>query len=348
MRVRKGLAVPPVLQEVAKGLLEGDRRLPTGHLLELAGVPEQYGDVRRAHAGGVRLDLHLGLRHTEKKIEHLADRPRASGTDVVYLPRLALLEGEPVRAHDVAHVGEIPARVEIADANHGRAEPLLDIGDLLREIRANEDRAAPWALVVEASCPDHRKLEAHEVLVPEHVLPNLADRVRRERPERICLAYGKLVLIHHAVLLARARELDPRHDMELLHGLENVELADDVRDERFRGGGPRSGHEALGGEVEDPVRTSFLQDVSHRGCVAEIALEHPHLPHKVLDVLGPASPALDPNDLDVLFLAEDVVDEVASGEPSDPRDQSPHDPVLSMERLEVSEASYAATTARGS
>src|SRR2546422_1522673 len=343
MSVRKGLAGPPVFQEVSERLLEGDLRLPACDLLELARVPEQDGDIGRTHAGGILLDFHLGPRHAQEKIEHLADRPRAPGAYVVDVPRLAFLEREPVRAHDVAHIGEIPARVEISDANHGRAETLLDIRDLLREIGAHEDRAAPRALVVESTRPDHGKLEAHEVLIPEHVLTHLAHRVRREWPERICLADEQLVLIHHAVLLARARELDTRQDVKLFHGLENVELADDVCDERLRGGGPGCRHEALGGEVEDPIRPGLVQHVAHGGRVAEIALEHPHLAGKMLYVLGPASPALDPNDLNAFFLREHVVDEVASGEPRDPRDQSPHDPVLSIERFDAIEASYAAT-----
>src|SRR6267154_2183939 len=227
MSVRKELASPPGLQEILERGLERNDGLPPGRLLESPGVPEQDGHVRGTHAGRVLLHLHLGLREAEEVIQHRADGPVLARADVVDLAGLALLEREPVGPHHVAHVGEIAAGLEIADPDHRRAATLLDVGDLLREIRADEHRAAARALVVEAARSDDRQLEAHEVLIAQHVLAHLAHRVGGEGAQRIGLADGELVLVDHAVLLARARELDPRHDVELLHGLEDVQLADD-------------------------------------------------------------------------------------------------------------------------
>src|SRR6266850_1089859 len=88
MSVRKGLARPPVFQQVAKRGLERDRGLPAGRLLEFSGVPQQNRNVGGAHARGILLHLDLRLRHAQELVEHGADRPVAPGADVVDLPRL--------------------------------------------------------------------------------------------------------------------------------------------------------------------------------------------------------------------------------------------------------------------
>jgi hypothetical protein len=94
-----------------------------------------------------------------------------AGGDVVDLARPPALDRQPVGAHHVAHVGEVADRVEVADADHRRRQPGLDGGDLLGEVRGDEDVAAPRPGVVEAAGAQHLEAVALEVLVAEEVLP---------------------------------------------------------------------------------------------------------------------------------------------------------------------------------
>ena len=64
-------------------------------------------------------------------------------------PGDAPLDDEPVGAHRVAHVGEIAARVEVADRDLRRPHAALDVGDPPREARRGEMRVLPRAEVVE-------------------------------------------------------------------------------------------------------------------------------------------------------------------------------------------------------
>src|SRR5262249_15285443 len=183
--------------------------------------------------------------------------------------------------------------------------------------------------------------------IAERVLSDLAHGVRRERTLRIRLPDRELVLVDHSILLARARELDPRHDVELLHRLEQIELADDVGDERFGRRGPGRRNEALRREVEDPLGAELVDDVAHGGRVPEIAFHEADLVPEVLDVLGAAPPPENAHHLHVRE-REEVVDEMASRETGDPGHQHLHPFVLSWEGIRLTAASYEASTARGS
>src|SRR6185436_12149247 len=86
----------PVLQHVAQRLLERDRGLPAGHAHELGVVADQHRDVAGTEPSRILAHLDFRFRHAEQHVEHLADAPRLAARDVVRLPRLALLEGQPV------------------------------------------------------------------------------------------------------------------------------------------------------------------------------------------------------------------------------------------------------------
>src|SRR5262245_13860740 len=124
--------LPPVVQKLRERTLEGNLGFPSRRLLDPGGIPFQDHDIRRTESSWISLDrdtFHRALRQEE--IHDLLDGPRTPGTEVVDLAGFASLEQKPVAAHDVAHVGEIPARLEIADPHDGFAEPGLDLRDLL-------------------------------------------------------------------------------------------------------------------------------------------------------------------------------------------------------------------------
>src|SRR6266516_774598 len=160
----------PVLEHVAQRLLEGDGGVPPGGLHEFRMVAEEDRHVAGAEPRRVLAHLDLRLGHPEQQVEHLADAPGAPAAQVVDLAALALLERQPVAAHDVAHVGEVALGLEVADRQHRRLAALLDVGDLLGEVRGHEHRPAPRPLVVEPAGAHAVHLPRHPVLVAEQVL----------------------------------------------------------------------------------------------------------------------------------------------------------------------------------
>src|SRR5262249_59396170 len=136
--------LPPVLEEIFERHLERNRGLPAGGAPELRAVTEQERDVGGPHPRRIlaHLDLHVG--EVEEDVEHLARRVAAARADVVDLPGLAALEGEPVGPDHVTHVREIADRFEVAYPDHGLMAARLDLGHLAGEVRGDEDlRASP-------------------------------------------------------------------------------------------------------------------------------------------------------------------------------------------------------------
>src|SRR5436190_2615309 len=174
----------PMLQHVPQRLLERDRGLPTGGSDELRVVAEEDLHVRGAHARRVLFHLDLHFRQGEEHVEGLTDGPAAAPAQIVDFSGLALLEREHVTAHHVAYVCEVALRLEVADAEHRRLPALLDVGDLLGEVAGDEHGPATWPFMIEAPRAHAVHFPAHPILVAQHVLRHLADRVRRERPQR--------------------------------------------------------------------------------------------------------------------------------------------------------------------
>ena len=139
-----------------------------------------------------------------RNVQHFADLPRLPGAQVVDLAGLALLQQQPVSADDVAHVGVVAPGLQGAHVDDRLAEPGLDLRDLPGEVRGDEHVAPPRPLVVEGAAAHDGQPVALEVLVAEEVLGDLADRVRRQGPERIVLGDGQFALVHRPVLLAGA------------------------------------------------------------------------------------------------------------------------------------------------
>src|SRR5205823_4396676 len=79
-------AAPPVVEDVAQRLLEGNLRPPAHRGEGPGGVAAQHRHVGRAQAGRVFLDADpLDARLREQEIENVLDHPRASGAEVVDL-----------------------------------------------------------------------------------------------------------------------------------------------------------------------------------------------------------------------------------------------------------------------
>ncbi len=244
------------------------------------------------------------------------------GAKVVGLTRLASpVESEPVAANDVPNVGEIAAGFQVPHVDDRVLLPLLDGRELLREIRRDEDVPTARSVVVETTGANHLRSEAHEVLVAEIVLSDLADRVGRERPQGVGLANGELVLVDHSVLLARAGDLDPGIDPHGTNRFEQIQLPEDVGAQRLRGRVPGRRYEALRREVEDAVRPHPVDERGDRALIAQIALLELYLRFDAPDVLRPAAPAHRAEHLGSGVLGKNVFGQMASREAGDSRDQ---------------------------
>src|SRR5579859_5848244 len=84
-------ALTPVVEEIDHGLIERDRRLPTGGLLELVDIGPQQQHVARPHPRRVRFFSDLDVGVAEQHVEHLADANARPLADVVDLARRAAL-----------------------------------------------------------------------------------------------------------------------------------------------------------------------------------------------------------------------------------------------------------------
>src|SRR5262249_49321294 len=148
-RATPARSLTPVLEQIAERLLERDAWLPAQRV-QPAAITDQHRDVRRPEAGRVlteRDGLVGGL--TEQKIEDLLDRPPTAGAEVVDLPGLASIEEQPVAVNDVAHVGVVADRLEIADEDRRLPLSRFDLRDLLGEVRLHEHAAAPRSRIVD-------------------------------------------------------------------------------------------------------------------------------------------------------------------------------------------------------
>src|SRR6266542_824838 len=343
-------AFPPVAQQVGHRLVERDDRLPSRRRLELVDVRPQQTDVAGPHTRRVLLllDLRIGVR--QQDIEHLANRHARAAADVVDLARLAALRGQPAGAHHVPRIGPVATRVQVTDFDDRWADLSLDLGDLFGEAAGGEDLAAPRAGVVEAARYDASEAIAAEVLDGQHLLPNLAHRVRAERAERIALLDRRFVGVHQPVLLTRAGDVDHRVESRLAHRLEQVDLRRDVVGEGSRGRGPAGGHEALRGEMEDAVRLDGADHAADGAAVLQLAVDYRHLAAldeaaqagligdalplvenveqltraQVLQVVELAAPAERAKDLDVWVMLGQVLGQEAAGHPGDAGDQDAH------------------------
>src|SRR5690606_14354672 len=156
----------PVCQYVGQRLLEGDGGLPPGRLPEGGVVAHQHGDVDRALEGRVDDEAHGPRRHPQERLGDVLDGHGVTAADVVHGPRLADLHEEAVGAHDVADVGDVAARREVAD-RHLVAAVALVAGDARGERGGDEAVALPGAQVVERPDPDDRQPVAQPRLLGE-------------------------------------------------------------------------------------------------------------------------------------------------------------------------------------
>src|SRR5262249_32406952 len=337
----------PVDEDVLQRHLEGDGGRPAGDALEAGAVAEEGGDVRWAQPLRILSYLHLDLSQGQQGLQHLADAIGPAGADVVDLAGRAVLEGEPVRADHVAHVGEIALGVEVPHAHHRRPQPLLDLGDLLGEVRGHEDVAAAGPRVIEAAGPDDVEPVALPVLVGEEVLRHLGHGVGRQRAKGVLFPDRELVREDEAVLLAGSGDLGPASQAQLAHALEQVELRLHVGQQRLGGHEPGGRHVALGGEMEDAVRGDRLEHPACGRRVPEVTLHELEAPGEVRDAVHAAPPAVGAEELDVAP-GDQVVGQVAPDEAGQAGDQDSHARSPSKNaRIEATTASTSASVSSG-
>ena len=123
----------PGLEQIVQRFLERNLSPPA----ELGSNPRRIPDDDRLIVRAVPrwivddLDRHAGPR--QQHVEHFADGDRPSRADVVRAAGLAALGDGLVGANGVAHVGQIAARVQIADLNLRLPAARLDIRNASRE-----------------------------------------------------------------------------------------------------------------------------------------------------------------------------------------------------------------------
>src|SRR5882672_4412213 len=114
----RGDALSPVLEQIGERLLERNRPAPAEVRLDLLAAAAQDRHVGGPEPGRVLADLDAGQRRLpDQEIQDALDRPVDAGAEVVDVARRAVLEQRPVAADDVAHVGEVTRRLEIADVD---------------------------------------------------------------------------------------------------------------------------------------------------------------------------------------------------------------------------------------
>ena len=139
---------------------------------------------RPGAAGRVGHEAHGPRRHGQQRLGDLLHRHRLAPAHVVDLARLAGLDHEqPVGPHDVADVGDVAARGQVADG-HLVAAVALVAGDAGGQRRGDEAVALPGAEVVEGPDPDDREPVPEPGLLGEGVGRHLGGGVGGHRPQR--------------------------------------------------------------------------------------------------------------------------------------------------------------------
>ena len=88
-------------------------------------------------------------RPRDQHLQHVANRHGAARADVVGPARTAAFRDHRSTHDGVADVGQIPPRLEVADADLGRLQARLDLRDLPGESRRGERGILPGTEVVE-------------------------------------------------------------------------------------------------------------------------------------------------------------------------------------------------------
>ena len=131
----------------------------------------------------------VALCEAAERLQHGGDRCRLAAADIVDAAARAPFQQERVGPHDIAHIGEIALRVEIADRNN-LALAALHLDDLPGEGADDETVRLPRPDMIEWPGNHHIEIVRVRVLEGEHLLRRLADRVRVDGMERAILAEG--------------------------------------------------------------------------------------------------------------------------------------------------------------
>ena len=141
-RPRDGDPLPPVVEQVGERLLDRDRGVPSGFGADARRVAEHDRDCRSGAAAPDRSRRGCGpaTARAASRAGRRRDR-RGRGRCCRAAPAARLSDQQPIGAHGVADVGDVAARVEVADVQDRLAAAGLDLRDLLREARTWRRRA---------------------------------------------------------------------------------------------------------------------------------------------------------------------------------------------------------------
>jgi len=219
------------------------------HTRGLAGVTRERVGLGRAHEA--RVDRHMFTPVETDLGERRGDRVGHAGRNDVVVG-CWLLEHQPPRAHGVARVPPVAARIEVAEGQP-LCEPEVDASDLARDLARHELEAAARRLVVFVHDAARGGQGVHLTVVARQVIAReLGDRVGRARPKA-----GRFVVrcfADSAEHLARGGEVEAAAWHDRLQRGEQAVGRRDVAGERVERLVQRAGDIALGGEVVALVR----------------------------------------------------------------------------------------------
>ena len=190
--------------------------------------------------------------------------------DCVHRAGRPFFQREPISSRHVAHVGEVALGAHIAHLQQRRDNARLHLRQFPRKAGNHEVRRLARPDVVERSHPHDVEAVTLPILQGQHVLPDLAHRVRVGGTERRRFVYGQVFLFHHTVDVARTHREQPRFRYVLLQRQDDVQLAQDIGGEGLGRFAPRGRYMRLGREMKDAIGFYLPQGGVHAGFIGDI------------------------------------------------------------------------------
>lgn len=262
--------------------------------------------VRRTLEIGVGDKIQGNPGAVDHPLSELTDGPIDTGAHVVDGSRTTVFGDEAVRPGDIADVGEVTTRAEVAD--HDRPMAIALGGrNAHGQARGHEVCALPGSNVVERTHADH-VLAASQMGGNGHGIGgHLAGRIRVRGAQRVGFVNREVIGRDEAVDLGARDGQDPV-DAGVPGSVQHVLCSFDVGSQGAHRVGPGSRHVGLACKVKDDLRLQRLHVGEDRIPVGDVGSADGAIAHQDLVATGPQ------------MLLQHLADEAGSA-----RDQTSHD-----------------------